>query len=460
MSEGAPEYLTITALTQYIKRKFDVDPYLGRVMVTGEISNFRSRPGNQYFSLKDEKAKINAMMFASDFAKVAFVPEEGMKVEAVGRVTVYPPNGNYQFYVEEMQPAGVGALYIRFEQLKKKLAAEGLFDRTKRPLPAFPRRIGVITSQSGAVIRDILTTAARRDPLAQIVLFPAQVQGDAAAGSIVHQLQRAFIHPRLDVLIIGRGGGSIEDLWPFNEESVARAIIESPIPIISSVGHETDTTIADLVADVRAATPTAAAELATPNVADLLLRIRQSANTLQSVMQHALTNWRNQMQNLVNAPVLHQPERLYALPTQRLDTLRTRLINTTQSRIQRTRQQVNTLQTGLWRHNPQNRLDLAQQQLADNQRRLTNVAHHGLQQQRQQLANAMHALDLLSPLRVLDRGYAYVTLPDGTVVRQVARLAAAQPVTIHLADGTATAQVLKTEKKEGAAHGHKEETDF
>lgn len=272
--ENSEQYLTVTALTKYIKRKFDVDPYLGRIYLTGELSNFRLRANaHQYFSLKDDHAKISAIMFKGAFEKIKFTPEEGMKVLVTGRISLYEASGSYQIYVDSMQPDGIGALYQAYEQLKKKLTAEGLFNLPKKQLPMFPKRIAVVTSPSGAVIRDIITTVQRRFPIAQIVLFPALVQGDRAAADIVKQIERANEIGDFDTLIIGRGGGSIEDLWPFNEEAVARAIVNSDLPVISSVGHETDTTIADLVADVRAATPTAAAELAVPVLNDEILKI-------------------------------------------------------------------------------------------------------------------------------------------------------------------------------------------
>ncbi|WP_175265375.1 exodeoxyribonuclease VII large subunit, partial [Lacticaseibacillus nasuensis] len=217
-----PEYLTVTALTQYLKRKFDFDPYLTRVAVSGEISNFRLRQNHQYFSLKDDGAKISAVMFKSAFAKLKFQPEEGMKVLAVGRVTLYPNSGNYQIVIDRMEPDGVGALYQAYEQLKAKLEAEGLFAKNQRPLRQFPKRVAVITSPSGAVIQDIRTTVARRYPILQLVLFPAQVQGDTAAAGIRAQLKRVRAMGPFDALIIGRGGGSIEDLWPFNDEALAR----------------------------------------------------------------------------------------------------------------------------------------------------------------------------------------------------------------------------------------------
>ena len=293
------QYLTVTALTQYLKRKFDVDPYLGHVYLMGEISNFRMRPNaHQYFSLKDDKAKISAIMFKSNFSKVKFQPEEGMKVLVKGRISLYEPSGSYQIYVESMEPDGLGALYLAFEQLKKKLAAQGVFDLPKKSIPQFPKRIAVVTSQSGAVIHDIMTTVARRYPIVQIVLYPAQVQGQEAAPTIVKQLKRINEDGNYDTIIIGRGGGSIEDLWPFNEEVVAQAIVQSKIPVISSVGHETDTTIADLVADLRAATPTAAAELATPVLRDVLVHLQDLNTRLYNAQTKIIGNYKDKVDSL------------------------------------------------------------------------------------------------------------------------------------------------------------------
>lgn len=289
----AQEYLTVSALNKYIKRKFDVDPYLERVYLTGEISNFRMRANShQYFSLKDERSKISAIMFKGAFQKLKFTPKEGMKVLVVGRVALYEASGNYQIYIDHMELDGVGALYQALAELREKLNKEGLFSQPKKTLPRYPKRIAVITSPSGAVIRDIITTVKRRYPITQLVLFPTLVQGDKAAADIVKNIKKAEAMD-FDTMIIGRGGGSIEDLWPFNEESVARAIAASPIPIISSVGHETDTTIADLVADVRAATPTAAAELAVPVLSEEILRIKEKQARLEQAFLHQLQRKKN-----------------------------------------------------------------------------------------------------------------------------------------------------------------------
>ncbi|MEG2937289.1 MAG: exodeoxyribonuclease VII large subunit, partial [Vagococcus sp.] len=275
-------YLTVTALTKYIKHKFEADPYLERVFLTGEISNFRMRPNaHQYFSLKDDKAKISAIMFKGAFNKLKFQPEEGMKVLVIGRISLYEPGGSYQIYIEHMEPDGVGALYQALEKRKKALQEEGLFKEAfKQLLVKYPKKIAVITSPSGAVVKDIITTTKRRYPIVQLVVFPTLVQGDKAADDIVKRIKEVDALGDFDTMIVGRGGGSIEDLWPFNEERVVRAIFESRTPIISSVGHETDVTLADLVADVRAATPTAAAELATPVLREEILKIKEKESRL------------------------------------------------------------------------------------------------------------------------------------------------------------------------------------
>ena len=320
-------YLSVSSLTKYLKLKFDKDPYLERVYLTGQVSNFRKRPNHQYFSLKDEKAVIQATVWAGIYKSFGFELEEGMKINVIGRIQLYEPSGSYSIVIEKAEPDGVGALAIQFEQLKKKLTEEGLFqDRWKQALPQFPRKIGVITSQSGAVIRDIITTVSRRFPGVDIVLYPTKVQGEGAASEVVANIQRANQRDDLDVLIIGRGGGSIEDLWAFNEEAVVRAIFESRIPIISSVGHETDTTLADFVADRRAATPTAAAELATPvTKLDLLSHLQKQENRMATAMSNRLAYNRERLAKLSQSVIFRQPERLYDGYLQKIDQLQLRL---------------------------------------------------------------------------------------------------------------------------------------
>ncbi|WP_367295092.1 exodeoxyribonuclease VII large subunit [Levilactobacillus yonginensis] len=434
------DYLTVTALTQYLKRKFDVDPYLGKVYLTGEISNFRLRPhAHQYFSLKDDHAKISAIMFKSAFEKLKFTPEVGMKVLVTGRISLYEPSGSYQIYVERMEPDGIGQLYQAYEQLKKKLATEGLFDAPKRPLPRFPKRIAVVTSPSGAVIRDIITTARRRYPIAQIVLYPAVVQGDAAAPDIVRQIQRANAAGNFDTLIIGRGGGSIEDLWPFNEESVARAIAASELPVISSVGHETDTTIADLVADVRAATPTAAAELAVPVLSDELLKLQQERTRLYNAMSNRLNFQRERLKKLMTAYVFRQPQRLYETYLQRLDRAQQGLTRNLQATLRQRNQRFQLAKQGLISQSPLERVHRDQLTVSQTSARLNTEAKRYLTTKQERVAQLINGLDYLSPLKIMGRGYSYVT-QDDHVVRRVSDLKPAK-ATIHLSDGTAEANI-------------------
>ena len=441
------DYLSVTTLTRYLKRKFDADPYLGRVYLTGEISNFRPRPNaHQYFSLKDDHAKINAIMFKSAFAKVKFQPEEGMKVLVTGRISLYEPSGSYQIYVERMEPDGVGALYQAYEQLKRKLASEGLFERRQRPLVKYQKRIAVITSPSGAVIRDIITTTRRRYPIAQLVLFPALVQGDAAADDIVQRIQQVNELGTFDTLIIGRGGGSIEDLWPFNEERVARAIAASEIPVISSVGHETDTTIADLVADVRAATPTAAAELATPVLSETLLAISQLQGRLFQAMTSQIQLDRQRLEQVRQSYVFTQPQRLYEGYTQRVAQLTDQLINDQRQLLNAKQQQVATVRARLSAHLLTARVKNGRQQADALNHELLSVSVNMIRTKKTQLHALINQLDLLSPLKIMTRGYSYVTV-EGQVVKTVDQLSEKQAVTLHLADGQAAATINSVDKE-------------
>ena len=441
------DYLTVTALTQYLKAKFERDPYLDRVYLTGEISNFRLRPNaHQYFSLKDNKAKISAIMFKSAFEKIKFTPEEGMKVLVVGRISLYEATGNYQIYVERMEPDGLGALYQAYEQLKAKLSAEGLFDAPKQLLPRFPKRIAVITSPSGAVIRDIITTTQRRYPIAQLVLFPAVVQGDGAADILVDRLNQVNQQGDFDTIIIGRGGGSIEDLWPFNEERVARAIVASQIPVISSVGHETDTTIADLVADVRAATPTAAAELATPVLTDEVLKLQQQRLRLYQAFSKTLALNKKQLVHLQNSYVLKQPQRLYDGYLQNVDQLHRRLLLAQQQRLQTSQQNVQLLQQRLQSQSPSGAIQQAQRMLTDTDHRLKRAIESLVQNRRQQAGQAVAALDLVSPLKILGRGFAYVTDDNQNVMKKMTDFTVDQSIKLHVQDGLVNARITATHK--------------
>lgn len=437
------QYLTVTALTQYIKRKFDVDPYLHRVYVVGEISNFRLRVnGHQYFSIKDEQAKINVIMFKSAFAKVKFRPEEGMRVIVSGRISVYPGNGSYQLYVDSMQPDGVGALYQAYEQLKAKLDKEGLFKAPKQAIPRFPKKIAVVTSRSGAVIRDIITTVNRRYPIVQLVLFPVAVQGNEAAPSIAAQIKLINTLSGFDTIILGRGGGSIEDLWPFNEEVVARAIFESRIPTISSVGHETDTTIADLVADVRAATPTAAAELATPVLTDVLADLQKTELRVINAFKNLLKIKQQQAQQLKNSYIFQEPQRLYEGYVQNVDQLTERLQGAQRQYLSDRSTELAKLQHRLLVNNPQNQVELAKQKVAYLRKQLLDVINKRFTQSQTEMQQLVAALDNLSPLRIMSRGYTYVTKNE-QVVNSVKSLSVNDAIRLNFNDGSADA-VIKT----------------
>ena len=439
-------YLTVTALTKYIARKFTYDPYLERVYLVGEISNFRLRERHQYFSIKDENAKIEAVMFQSNFNRIKFVPEDGMKVLVTGRIEVYEQTGKYQINIETMQPDGVGALYQAYEQLKAKLAQEGVFSRPKRPLVKFPKRIAVITSPSGAVIRDIITTTRRRYPIVQLVLFPAEVQGEYAKDSLVGRLKEVNARGDFDTIIIGRGGGSIEDLWPFNEEEVARAIADSKIPVISSVGHETDTTLSDLAADVRAATPTAAAELATPVLADEILKLKDYQIRLAQAMKRIIQLKQQRLSKLEKSYIFRQPERLYDGFMQKIDLLETRLLGNVQQKLQTEHQRLLVLNGRLQKCSPQ-------QLIQDDQHRVDNLQHHLVERiqnlmsvKEQQYLRANHALALLNPLNVMGRGFSYVTDSNDQVIKSVDSLTIHDQLNLHLKDGTAQVEVQKVRK--------------
>ncbi|MBF7137428.1 exodeoxyribonuclease VII large subunit [Pediococcus pentosaceus] len=437
------KYLTVSALTNYIKRKFDADPYLHRVYLVGEISNFRLRTNShQYFSLKDENAKISAIMFKSAFAKVKFQPEEGMRVIVSGRISLYPGNGSYQIYVDSMQPDGVGALYQAYEQLKIKLSQEGLFEAPKLPIPKYPRKIAIVTSPSGAVIRDIITTVSRRYPIVQLVLFPALVQGNEAANSIAAQIKMINTLGDFDTIIIGRGGGSIEDLWPFNEEVVARAIFASKLPVISSVGHETDTTIADLVADMRAATPTAAAELATPVLTDILEELQKLQLQTIVAFRNILKMRSQQVQHLQQSYIFQEPQRLYEGYVQNVDILTEKLISLEKQQITTAEGSFKTLNSRLLANTPASRIKMAKQNVEHLRQRTNNNITNRFSKYANDLNSLIGSLDTLSPLKIMSRGYTYVTR-DTKVVKSIEDLSIDDKIQLNFSDGSANA-VIKT----------------
>lgn len=438
------EYVTVSALTKYIKYKFDKDPHLGRVYLTGEISNFRLRPTHQYFSLKDENAIISATMFQSAFKKIQFRPEEGMKVLVIGKVSVFEKSGQYQINIEHMEPDGVGALYLAYEQLKKKLEAEGLFSLPKKPIPQFPKKIAILTSESGAVIQDIQTTVARRFPIVQLVLYPTVVQGVHAVNSILKNLDLVE-QEDYDVVIIGRGGGSIEDLWAFNEEPVVRRVAELSIPVISSVGHETDTTLIDFVSDMRAATPTAAAEIATPVLMEFHQQLRNLQTRLEQALSRQLQIKRERMQALANASIFQNPERIYQVYQQRVDQLEMRLQQMMQQSVQHKRQQLVKNQHRLELGSPSRRVQTEKQALQYLAKRLEQAQGQLMRDKKQQFQRTIQQLDLLSPLKIMNRGYG-ILQQEETIIKSVDQLEVNQELTIQLVDGTVRSKVTSVEK--------------
>ena len=429
--------------------KFDKDPYLERVYLTGQVSNFRKRPTHQYFSLKDDRAVIQATIWSGIYQKLGFDLEEGMKINVVGRVQVYEPSGSYSIIIEKAEPDGVGALALQFEQLKKKLSEEGLFqDRFKQVIPQFANRIGVVTSRSGAVIQDIITTVSRRFPGVEIVLYPTKVQGEGAAEEIARNIAKANERDDLDVLIIGRGGGSIEDLWAFNEEIVVRAIFESRLPIISSVGHETDVTLSDFVADKRAATPTAAAELATPvTKLDLLTYLKNQERRMATAVQNTLSKKEKALKVLSQSVILRQPERLYDGYLQRLDQLQLRLKQSVNSELVRQEQRVLELVHRLEQLSPINKVHRYQDRLLQFEKLLRSQMAVVYDAKVAEVKRLSEALLMLDTSRIVARGYAIVKKEDA-VVSSAKDLKKTDQVTLMMRDGQVELEVkdVKTEE--------------
>ena len=392
------QVFTVTALNEYIKLKLETDETLMRVFIRGEISNFTNhKSGHFYFTVKDETSRIAAVMFRSSASKLAFIPENGMKAIVGGRVSAYVRDGQYQIYVDTLEPDGVGALYIAYEQLKAKLGAEGLFDEAKKkPLPRYPMRIGVITSPTGAAIRDIINILGRRFPIAEVVLYPSLVQGESAAPQLIDGLRYFNEKKNVNVIIIGRGGGSLEDLWAFNSEALVREVAASELPVISAVGHEIDFTLCDFAADRRAPTPSAAAELAVPERYELKRKLGN-----------------------VTA-------RLELLEGKKLELLRSTL-----ERMRKSRALTD----------PRNFIDDRRMALGVAEDKLYNRITFLMERKKSALAGKTAKLDAMNPLSVLSRGYGAAFAPDGTVIRSAAQVEKGSGISLMLSDGTVRATV-------------------
>ena len=401
----AQNVLSITQLNEYIRGRMDSDSLLAQVAVRGEISNYKRYPsGHHYFTLKDESSALRCVMFKGNALRLRFQPENGMKVIAMGKVTVFPRDGAYQLYCNAMAMDGIGDLYAAFEQLKKKLEAQGLFDHAhKKPLPKYPGTIGIITSSAGAAVHDMLRILRKRYPLSQIRLLPVRVQGAEAPGEIAAAIRYANFYKLADLLIVGRGGGSIEDLWAFNDERVAYAIYESQIPVISAVGHEPDVTISDFVADLRAATPSNAAELAVPDQDALRQNLDSMTSAMVMSLKRQIQSARKHLDVLSQSPVLRSPD---AYIQQR-----------------------------------ENGLELLKN-------RLTAAQNQNITGKKQQYIAALSKLDAMSPLKVLSRGYAMAQNQSGEVVRSVKQVEAGERILIQLSDGKLSATVMNKEESQ------------
>ncbi len=435
------KYYTITALNRAIKNMFDEKEQLHHIYLKGEISNFKHHSrGHLYFTLKDENSRIAAVMFANATKNLSFEPEDGMKVLVCGRVTVYEATGGYQIYVEEMNLDGIGNLYLEYEKLKKQLEAEGLFKKEfKKVIPKFPKRIGIITAPTGAAIRDILSTIKRRYPICETILFPALVQGAGAKESIVEQLNRAQDFD-LDLIICGRGGGSIEDLWAFNEEIVARAIFASKIPIISAVGHEVDFTIADFVADLRAPTPTGAAEMAVPNMADLISLLDQYKIRVNESINNLLKINKRKIDEIKNSFIIRNPMSLYEIKEQRLDMLMDSLNKLINVKLSEYSVRLNNVKSSYILKNPLGMYDVKKEIINKYKANLKKIIVSVINSSNYKYKIIFNKLELLNPLSVLSKGYSLVTLND-VVIKDSSQLKQGDRVNIRLSKGNIKAEV-------------------
>ena len=410
-----PIVFTVSQLNRQSKELLET--YLHRVQVSGEISNL-SRPnsGHWYFTLKDHRAQVRCAMFKSRSQSVKFVPKEGEQVLINASVSLYEARGDYQLIVDKMESAGEGALKIAFEAMKERLNQQGYFnDEYKKAIPSHPKHLGIVTSQTGAAVKDIISVLKRRFPALPISIYPAQVQGELAAGQIVQAIQRANRDAICDVLIVGRGGGSLEDLWPFNEESVAHAIFQSQIPIISAVGHEVDTSISDFVADLRAPTPSAAAELVSPDRFEWLGRFEQLQRQLKRSMENRLSAQRFHLLQLVKR--LRHPKDKIQENMQRLDMAELKLNNALERRLLINKERLAKVSTRLQQHKPDKRLALLQQHTTQLQQRLEHAIKQQLANFQNKVARQAEVLNAVSPLSTLSRGYAILTTDEGVAVR-------------------------------------------
>ncbi|EFF0436915.1 exodeoxyribonuclease VII large subunit [Escherichia coli] len=437
----SPAIFTVSRLNQTVRLLLEHE--MGQVWISGEISNFtQPASGHWYFTLKDDTAQVRCAMFRNSNRRVTFRPQHGQQVLVRANITLYEPRGDYQIIVESMQPAGEGLLQQKYEQLKAKLQAEGLFElQYKKSLPSPAHCVGVITSKTGAALHDILHVLKRRDPSLPVIIYPTAVQGDDAPGQIVRAIELANLRNECDVLIVGRGGGSLEDLWSFNDERVARAIFASRIPVVSAVGHETDVTIADFIADLRAPTPSASAEMVSRNQQELLRQIQSVQQRLGMAMDYFLANRTRRFTLLHHRLQQQHPQLRLARQQTALERLQQRMNLAIDSQIKRTnKRQVRLLQR-LNQQNPQPRIHRVQSRIQHLEHRLAEHVHSRLSAMRERFGNAVTHLEAVSPLSTLARGYSVTTVTDGKVLKKVKQVKTGDVMTTRLEDGWVKSEV-------------------
>ncbi len=434
---------SVIEVTQIIKQMITSTAPLQDLTIRGEISNF-SKPasGHLYFTLKDEKARLRIVMFAGKARFLRFRPADGMSVVVHGALDVFERSGDYQLYADDLQPDGLGALYLAFEQVKERLLAEGLFDaQKKKALPAFPKAVALITSATGAAVRDMIITLRRRYPLAHVYVVPVAVQGDDASKQIARGIQVADKFQLADVMIVGRGGGSFEELFSFNTEIVARAISAATIPVVSAVGHETDTTIADFVADIRAATPTAAAELVSPDVAQLLQHIERLQMRLQDAITHQIASLRTHVDTLAQTRFMTDPMRYVSVRQERIDRLEKHIQELLKNEVAKRQKTLTSLELRFAHVSPTRRLDVAHVRLESLQDRLQFALKGTMQKRTTALVTTIERLELLSPLSVMKRGYAVIYDQSKRVLKSAATVQPGDIIRVDMADSWLDCQV-------------------
>ncbi|WP_167815226.1 exodeoxyribonuclease VII large subunit [Sporolactobacillus shoreae] len=442
-------YVTVTRLTRYIKQRMESDSTLQEVWLKGEISNFkRHSRGHLYLTLKDKNARIKAVMFAGNAKQLAFEPEDGMKVLVQGSISLYEPYGEYQIYIRQMEQDGLGRLYLAYEALKQKLQAQGMFEAShKKQIPEVAYSIGIITSPTGAAIRDLFTTIKRRFPAAHLTVFPVLVQGADAAPSIAAAIDQANRLEKLDLLIVGRGGGSIEDLWAFNEEIVANAIFRSGLPIISAVGHETDFTIADFVADRRAPTPTAAGEFAVPDVRELNRHIDHDFIRLTQTMKNRVTREKERMKRISQSYAFRFPGQLILQKEQEYDRLTERFNKNKDRLLTAKKEQIVILERLLGKNRPDELLNRAENSLKDRIERLLVSGQNYQRTKRSSFDRLTLQLNALSPLKIMARGYSLAYNQESKLVKSVKDVAPGDPLILRMNDGRIDCQIWGIEEE-------------